>query len=245
MATPLMNLITRLLKSSVGRKYLMAISGGCLVLFVTGHMIGNLQIFLGRETINTYAQFLQSNPEILWFVRFSLLALVVIHLWSASALTVENRAARPLGYSGNPAPTAASYASRTMLMSGIIIATFIVYHLLHYTVQVPAINFTGQDFRVLHEPLRDGTERHDVFAMMVLGFRNPYVSVFYLVGVGLLCLHLSHGIRAMFQSLGFKNWQWGPLIDRAAPVMAWVLFLGYASIPLAVLLGLVGKEVIR
>jgi succinate dehydrogenase / fumarate reductase cytochrome b subunit len=81
--------------------------------------------------------------------------------------------------------------------------------------------------------------------MMVFGFRNPYVSVFYLVGVALLCLHLSHGVRAMFQSLGFKNWQWGPLIDKVAPVFAWALFLGYAAVPIAVLLGFVGKEVVR
>jgi succinate dehydrogenase / fumarate reductase cytochrome b subunit len=240
-----MNLIKRLFTSSVGRKYLMAISGGCLVLFVTGHMIGNLQIFLGRETINNYARFLQSSQEVLWLVRLSLLALLVLHVWSASTLTLDNRRARPLGYTGNPVPTAASYASRTMLMSGIIVATFIIYHLLHYTAQVEAINFTGESFQVLKEPLRDGRERHDVFAMMILGFRVPYVSLFYLVGVGLLCLHLSHGVRAMFQSLGVKNGHWGPLIDRAAAVLAWVLFLGYASIPLAVLLQLVGKEVAR
>ena len=240
-----MHLITRLFKSSLGRKYLMAISGFCLVLFVTGHMIGNLQIFLGRETINTYAQFLQSNKEILWLIRFSLLALLILHIWSAAVLTVENRAARPLGYSGNPAPTAASYASRTMMMSGIIVAVFIVYHLLHYTALIQAVNFTGLDFSLLKEPLRDGTERHDVFAMMIFGFRNPFVAGFYLVGVGLLCLHLSHGVRAMFQSIGLKNWQWDSVIDRAAPVLAWALFLGYASIPISVWLGIVGKEVVR
>jgi succinate dehydrogenase / fumarate reductase cytochrome b subunit len=240
-----MNLISRIFKSSIGRKYLMAISGLCLVLFVTGHMIGNLQIFLGRETINTYAQLLQSNKEILWLIRLSLLGLLVLHIWSASVLTIENRAARPLTSTGNPAPTAASYASRTMMVSGIIVAAFIVYHLLHYTAHVQAINFTGQSFTHLKEPLRDGTERHDVFAMMIIGFRNPYVSAFYLVGVGLLCLHLSHGVRAMFQSLGIKNWQSGSLIDRLAPIYAWVLFLGYASIPIAVLLQLVGKEVAR
>jgi succinate dehydrogenase / fumarate reductase, cytochrome b subunit len=244
-ATLLMNLIKRLFKSTVGRKYLMAISGAFLVFYVIGHMIGNLQIFLGRETINAYAQFLQSNKEVLWAIRLGMLTLIGLHIWSAAALTAENRAARPSGYVGNPKPTAASYASRTMVVSGLVVAAFIVFHLLHYTAQVPAVNFTGESFSVLKEPLRDGTERHDVFAMMVLGFRNPYVSLFYLVGVGLLCLHLSHGVRAMFQSLGLKNWQWGPLIDRAAPVLAWVLFLGYASIPIAVLLRIVGKEVLR
>jgi succinate dehydrogenase / fumarate reductase cytochrome b subunit len=223
----------------------MAISGGFLLLFVTGHMIGNLQIFLGRDTLNSYARFLQSNQEILWAVRLSLFALLVLHLWSAIVLTIENRSARPLGYSGSPAPTAASYASRTMAMSGLIVAAFVAYHLLHYTVQVPDINFTGQDFATLKEPLRDGSERHDVYAMMVIGFGNPWVSGFYLVGVALLSLHLSHGARAMFQSLGLKNGQWSPVINRAAPVFAWILFLGYASIPLAIMLGLIGKDVAR
>ncbi len=240
-----MNLIKRLFNSSLGRKYLMAGSGLCLVLFVTGHMIGNLQIFAGRETINDYAQFLQASQELLWVVRLTLLGLVILHIWSATVLTIENRKARPRGYEGHPAPAASSYASRTMMMSGIIIAVFVVYHLLHYTALVQGINFTGQDFSALTETLRDGRERHDVFAMMIIGFRNPFVSAFYLVGVGLLCLHLSHGVRAMFQSLGLKNWQSGPVIDRAAPILAWLLFIGYASIPIAVLFRVIGKELVR
>jgi succinate dehydrogenase / fumarate reductase cytochrome b subunit len=80
--------------------------------------------------------------------------------------------------------------------------------------------------------------------MMILGFSKPLVSLFYLVGIGLLCLHLSHGISAMFQSLGWKNRRWRPLIDRAAPVIAWLIFIGYALIPLAVLAGL-GKEALH
>jgi succinate dehydrogenase / fumarate reductase, cytochrome b subunit len=173
-----MNLIQHLFASSLGKKYLMAVSGLALLLFTVGHMIGNLQIFLGRETINTYAAFLQTNREILWTVRLGLLAMVIIHIWAAASLTRDNRAARPLGYEGNPAPTAASYASRTMVVSGIIIAAFIIYHLLHYTAQFTPINLTGSDFHTLREPLRDGTDRHDVFAMMILGFRQPLVSLF-------------------------------------------------------------------
>jgi succinate dehydrogenase / fumarate reductase cytochrome b subunit len=240
-----MNFITRLFTSTLGRKYLMAVSGVLLVAFVAGHMLGNLQIFLGPETLNTYAQFLQSNREILWLIRLSLLSLVILHIWSATMLTLHNRQARPLAYDGHPAPTAASYASRTMMISGLIVGVFIVYHLLHFTAQVESINFTGKDFTQLKEPLHNGAERHDVFTMMIIGFRNPYVSAFYLLGVGLLCLHLSHGVRAMFQSLGFKNWQWGPSIDKAASIFAWGLFLGYSSIPIAVLIGLLGKEVAR
>jgi succinate dehydrogenase / fumarate reductase cytochrome b subunit len=221
----------------------MAGTGVVLVLFVCGHMVGNLQFFLGPEAINRYAHFLQSTGELLWVVRLSLLAVVAVHVWSAVHLTLENRKARPMTYTGNPVPTAASYASRTMLVSGIILGTFVVYHLLHYTVRTEAINFTGTDFATLKETTDHGV-RSDVFKMMVLGFSKPLVSGFYLVGVGLLCLHLSHGIQAMFQSLGLKSRAWGPVIDRAAPIVAWLLFLGYASIPVSVLLGY-GKEVLN
>lgn len=237
-----MNIILILFRSSLGKKYLMAISGLALVLFVIGHMLGNLQVFLGRDAINDYAQLLHSNQTLLWVVRLGLLAVVGLHIWSAVSLTADNRAARPMGYEGNPAPLAASYASRTMIMSGVIIAIFVVYHLLHFTVQTSAINLTGTDFRKFEQILADGSRRHDVYRMLIVGFQNPIVSIFYLVGVGLLCLHLSHGITAMLQSIGLKNRGTAVIMDRAARGIAWVIFLGYASIPIAILLGL-GKHV--
>jgi succinate dehydrogenase / fumarate reductase cytochrome b subunit len=235
-----MNIGANLFKSSLGKKYLMAVSGGVLFLFVVGHLLGNLQIFLGPEAINRYGDFLQSNKEILWPARLVLLGMVGLHIWSAVKLSAENKMARPVGYAGNPSPVAASYASRTMLMSGLIIAAFVVYHLLHFTAQVKSLNFTGQDFVTL----LDEKGRHDVFAMMVAGFSRPLISAFYLVAMALLCLHLSHGAGAMFQSLGWKNEARGPLIDRLARAVAWLIFLGYASIPIAILLGY-GKEALK
>ncbi|PYI81894.1 MAG: succinate:quinone oxidoreductase [Verrucomicrobia bacterium] len=235
-----MNLIKRTFGSSLGKKYIMAITGCVLFIFVVGHMLGNLQIFLGAEAINRYGYFLQSNKEILWPVRLGLLAMVLLHIWSAAKLTAENKAARPIGYADNPTPVAASYASRTMLMSGLIIAAFVVYHLLHFTVQIAAINLTGQDFVAIH----DEKGRHDVFKMMIFGFRHPLVSGFYVLGMALLCLHLSHGVSAMFQSVGLKNAVYQPLIDRFAQIAAWMIFIGYISIPVAVLLGY-GREALR
>lgn len=211
----------------------MAVTGAGLFAFATGHMLGNLQIFLGPEALNRYAHFLQSTPELVWSARLGLLAAVVLHVWSAVSLSAGNRAARPMGYAGNPAPTAASYASRTMLMSGLIVGSFIIYHLLHFTVQMPGVNFTGKDFRVL----MDGQQRHDVYLMVKLGFSKPIVAIFYMVAVGLLCLHLSHGLRAMFQSVGFKNRAWGPAIDRFAVAASLALFVGYAAVPVGVMLG--------
>jgi succinate dehydrogenase / fumarate reductase cytochrome b subunit len=238
-----MKLLGRLFRSSLGRKYVMAGTGVGLFLFVAGHMAGNLQIFLGPEAINRYAHFLQGLGDLLWVVRLGLLALLTLHIWSAVTLTLENRSARPVGYQQAQFP-GASYASRTMIWSGLVIAAFVVFHLLHYTAQVPGLNGTGQDFHTFETTLRDGTVCHDVFKMMVVGFSNPVVAGFYLVAVSLLCLHLGHGVGAMFQSLGFKDDVWGPRLDRLATAAAWVLVTGYASIPVAILLGY-GKEALK
>jgi len=215
--------------SSLGKKYLMAITGLALVGFVIAHLLGNLQIFLGPEALNRYGHFLQTTPELVWPLRIGLLAMIVLHIVAAIALSRENRAARPVPYAHFEV-VAASYASRTMFMSGIIIFVFIVYHLLHFTIQVPQINLTGQDFRTLE----DAKQRHDIYAMMVTGYRNPFVSGFYVLGIALLSQHLSHGISSMFQSLGF-----GKRFDRLAMTIAILIFVGYISIPAAVLVGLV------
>jgi succinate dehydrogenase / fumarate reductase cytochrome b subunit len=219
-------------KSSLGKKYLMAGTGLLLVLFVVAHLAGNLQIFLGKEAINRYGHFLQTNPELIWPARIGLLFVVGIHIWAAIKLSAENRAARPVAYS-NYRPVGSSYASRTMLMSGLIILAFIIYHLLHFTAEVRYINLTGENFVLFTDP----EKRHDIFRMMVVGFNNIWVSGFYLIGMALLCLHLSHGISSMFQSMGWKNKAYGSRLDKIAKVVAVAIFLGYSSIPVAILLG--------
>jgi succinate dehydrogenase / fumarate reductase cytochrome b subunit len=241
-----MNIVANLFNSSLGKKFIMAATGFALLLFVIGHLLGNLQIFLGPETLNAYGHFLQSKPALVWTARIGLMVLVMLHLWSAVKLSAENKAARPMGYAGNPTPPVASYASRTMLMSGLIIAAFIIYHLLHFTVKLPAVNLIKdpefRDFKTLidHRPqFLPVAQVQDVYRMMVAGFRVHLVSGFYILAMALLCLHLSHGVSAMFQSLGLKNKSCGPLIENIATVAAWVIFLGYVSIPVAVLAGIV------
>jgi succinate dehydrogenase / fumarate reductase cytochrome b subunit len=223
--------ITNTFTSSVGKKFVMAGTGLLLFGFVVAHLAGNLQVFIGPEEINRYGNFLQTNLELLWPARIGLLVIVGLHIWSAIKLTAENRAARPQAYAQQKL-VAASYASRTMMMSGLIILAFIIYHLLHFTLQVPGINLTGRDFMELH----DVNNYHDVFAMIVLGFRNPIVAGFYVFAMFLLCLHLSHGLSAMFQSLGWKNQAYAPLIEKGASWAAWVVFVGYISIPVSVCL---------
>lgn len=235
-----MNILSYLFKSSLGRKFIMAASGLTLFAFVIGHLLGNLQIFIGPEVLNRYAQFLKENIELVWGARIGLLVCVALHIWTAISLSADNKAARPIAYA-NATPPAASLASRTMVISGLIIFFFILYHLLHFTVQVQWVNGTGVDFHAL----KDAKGHHDVYSMVVVGFRHPLVALSYVVAVGLLCMHLSHGVGAMFQSLGLKSKAWSPVIDNAAKGLAVLLFLGYASIPLAVLMGIVGDQVPR
>lgn len=226
-----MNGITAIFHSTIGKKYLMAITGLLLVVFVIGHMLGNLQIFLGPETINAYGAFLKGKPALLWSARVGLLVTAAVHIWSAVTLAARNRAARPTSYRVKRFASA-SYASRTMIWSGLIVLAFIVYHLLHFTVGVvdPALL-----------QLRDESQRHDVYRMVVLGFSHPLVSGFYILSMAILCAHLRHGISSLFQSLGFRAGGQRVWADRLALVLAWVVFVGNSSIPLAILLGY-GKE---
>jgi succinate dehydrogenase cytochrome b subunit len=223
-----MNILARLYHSTLGKKILVAITGAGLLLFVVGHMLGNLQFFLGPEVINRYGNFLQTTPEILWPARIGLLAFVIVHIWATVLLTIENRGAREQAYEVKEV-VAASLASRTMIWSGLIVAAFVGYHLAQFTLMI-----THPEYRHLE---RNGL--HDVYGMMVLGFSNTWISGFYLLGVGLLCVHLGHGIGAMFQSLGLKNEVYAARIDGLAKIVAVVLFLGYASIPVSVLAGVV------
>lgn len=230
-----MNLLQRVWRSSLGKKYVMALTGAALFLFVVGHMVGNLQVFLGPEAINRYGHFLKTTPEILWPARIGLLTCVGLHIVAAIALVGQNRAARPVAYAKVGAQ-GATVASRTMIWSGLIILTFVIYHLLHYTLTLASVNGYGLDFSTL----RDAEGRHDIFAMIVMGFQKWPVSVFYLIAVSLLCTHLGHGVGSMFQSLGLKNHVWGPRIGGFARAASVILFLGYASIPIAVLSGFGG-----
>lgn len=211
----------------------MAISGMALFLFVVAHLLGNLQVFLGAEKFNEYGHFLQSKPELVWTARIGLLVMVLIHIWMAIKLTGENRAARPKGY-GEYKPAGSSFASRTMFVSGLLLLAFIVFHLLHFTVRTEGVNMTGQDFKTFE----DTAKRADIYRMVVVGFKQPAVAIFYIISMSVLCLHLSHGVSSMFQSLGWKNRKYGKFIDRMALVAGAALVVGYSSIPLAVLAGI-------
>lgn len=230
-----MNLLARIWRSSLGKKYVMALTGLAQFLFVIAHMIGNLQVFVGREALNRYAHFLQTTPEILWPFRLGMLVLLGLHVSAAIALHIQNAGSRPRTYEGNPTPLDASLASRTMIWSGAIVAMFIVYHILHFTVGVWQPDY----FHV-----KDAVGRNDVFLMVIKGFQNPLVSGFYVLGMALLCFHLSHGVSAMFQSLGIRTHAYDRLIAKVAKIAAAVIFVGNSSMPLAILLGF-GKDLVK
>jgi succinate dehydrogenase / fumarate reductase cytochrome b subunit len=229
------NPLLRFCSSSIGRKWIVALTGLVLFGFVIGHLIGNLQVFLGSsEPINRYGAFLQGLGELLWVVRLGLLAMLVLHIVFTIKLRAESRAARPVNYAVTER-RASPPAARWMLLSGLMVLCFIIFHLLHFTVQVPVVNGVGKDFATL----TDAMGRHDVYRMMILGFSNPVASAFYVVAVALLALHLNHGIMSMFQTLGLNSGKVRPLWEKGGPTLAWLIFLGYASIPVAVLTGIV------
>ncbi len=220
-------LLLRIWQSSLGKKYVMAVTGIGLFLFVIIHMLGNLQIFLGPEKLNAYAALLKSNPAILWGARIGLLAIVVLHVTSAIQLALINKRARPVGYAVGK-PVASTFAQRTILVSGLIILAFILFHLGHYT-----LGLVEPEYLTWH----DGQGRHDVYKMVIMGFSNPLISAFYIVAMGLLLLHLSHGVSSIFQSLGLRSKKTFGFFDKLAKGAALVLFLGNCAIPLAILMG--------
>lgn len=217
----------------------MAGTGVLLLLFVIGHLVGNLQVFGPPELINQYAHFLQSKPMLVWGARLGLLVIVALHITTAVHLSAANKAARPVGYAGGDA-YGSTWQSRYMLMSGIVILGFIIYHLLHFTARLPGINGVG-DFTQIKTVLH-GETVPDVYAMMILGFQVWWVAAFYLIAQALLFIHLGHGISSAFQSFGLRNHAWWPRVQLLARVVSIAIFLGYASIPAAIFLKIVGAE---
>ncbi|PTX97607.1 succinate:quinone oxidoreductase [Verrucomicrobia bacterium LW23] len=224
-------LLLNFFRSSIGLKIIMALTGLALFGFTVGHMVGNLQIFLPKEHINAYAAFLQSQKELLWGVRIGLLVMVVLHIWAAIKLTAMNAAARPVGYNDpGKSATKATLASRTMIVSGVIVLIFIIFHILHFTVGSVQPQFYG---------LHDEAGRHDVYRMVIEGFRNPFISGFYVISVVLLGFHLSHGLSSMFRSVGLTSPAWRKPQELFAAAFSGIIVVGMAIVPIAIVIRLI------
>ncbi|MBX5494373.1 MAG: succinate dehydrogenase cytochrome b subunit [Bryobacteraceae bacterium] len=217
-----------------GKKVIVAVTGVALFGFVVGHLIGNLQVFLGPEVMNAYGATLHSNPALLWSARIILLAAVILHITASVQLAIRAKAARPEGYrKWNRVKS--SYASRTMIWSGPIIGAFVVYHLLHFTLG-NAMGWQGRQFAT---QTVDGHVIPAPYENVVAGFQNPIVSGAYIFAMALLMLHLRHGLWSMFQTVGLNHSRLSPRLQRFASVFSLILFIGYISIPIAVMLGIV------
>ena len=214
-------------RSSIGKKTVVAVTGAMLIGFVVMHLIGNLQFFAGPKLINEYGTKLRHLPfGLLWVMRLGLLGVAVAHIATTIILIKENRAAKGQGYA-KKSSVQSKVATRLMALSGIVLLSYIVFHILHFTTHNVAPEYSGWT---------DG-EDHDVYRMLVAGFSNVGISVFYIVAMVLLAMHLSHGAASLFQTLGIRTKKLACILGIGAQALAWVVCAGYISIPVAVLLG--------
>ena len=229
-----MNALTRCLEtywsSSIGKKLVVAVTGIVLVLFLAGHLIGNLVVFMGPEPFNAYANFLHHmlHGAGIWVFRAVMLLMVAAHIIATIQLTIENKAARK-AYA-HPATIQASKSSRTMILSGLTILAFIIYHLLHFTVRI------GNEYNnpELYKFVLEGKEVHNAWLMVIHGFSWWPATLFYVIAMTLLCSHLMHGVQSIFQTLGLRSKKSAGLIQQLSVGYALFIWLGFISIPIAI-----------
>jgi len=217
-----------LFKSTVGRKILMAVTGLCLVGFISVHLLGNLSVFAGPDGINAYAEHLHALGPLVWIFRLIMLGLFAVHITFGVQLYLENRAATPENYAVQKT-LVTTFSAKTMVFTGLIVLAFLLYHLLHFTVQI-----TNPDISAHHLPL-DAASRLDVFTMVTASFQNAFIAIIYIVAMIALLLHLMHGISSWVQTLG---WSSGPSQDKVTAIgkiVAIVYGLAYIAIPLLLL----------
>jgi succinate dehydrogenase / fumarate reductase, cytochrome b subunit len=224
-----MSWVVTYVRSSIGAKHIMAITGLLLVLFAIAHMAGHFGMFAGRDAYNAYAHFLQGLGALKWAVRFGLLFLVVVHIVSGLRLAALNAAARPVKYRVYRTARTKPW-SKGMAWTGLAILAFIIYHLLHFTVGIVQPEYFHQ---------LDPQGRYDAYVMFVRGFQQPAVLASYLIGMTLLLPHLMHGISSLFQSLGLKHPKYDRLIEGAGPALGLIIYLGYIAPPIAVALDII------
>ncbi|MFQ3573562.1 MAG: succinate dehydrogenase cytochrome b subunit [Thermodesulfovibrionales bacterium] len=220
----------RFTDNPVGKKIIMAVTGLFLLLFLIVHLIGNSTIYIGPDGINTYAKGLHSLPPLVWSFRIAMLLVFSLHVYFGIRLTLENRQAKPNGYAISKT-LKTTFGSKTMIWSGLIILAFLIYHLLHFTLQV-----TQPHFVAVQNP--DAFGRPDVYKMIILSFQKIAISLIYAVGLSALMIHLTHGVQSIFQTLGINNDRIMPKIKALGIFVAIVLLVAYMAIPTAVLTGI-------
>ncbi len=222
-----MRRVVTLYRSSVGKKVIMAVTGVVWVGFVVAHMVGNLKAFQGAEKIDHYGEFLREmgapvfgHGQLLWVLRIGLIVTIVVHVLAATQLTLMSWRARPVSYKVAP-HMELSYASRTMRWGGVIIGLFVIYHLMHFTVGNVHPDFVARG----------------IYHNIVTGFQAWPVGLAYTVAVGALAFHLYHGVWSLFQTLGVNHPDYNRFRRRLAAVIAVLVFVGFVSVPVAVVTG--------
>jgi succinate dehydrogenase / fumarate reductase cytochrome b subunit len=221
----------RFLRSNIGLKVLMAITGVCMFGYLIGHVSGNMLIFKGEKAINDYSAFLHNAKALLWGTRILLLVSVVVHIWATIRFLGLRNEARPIAY-GMKVPHGTTWAARTMYWSGPVIALFIIYHILHLTTGTAHPHFN--EFKV-----DDKVVGVNVYKNLVEGFQRPLASLIYIAAMLAIALHLSHGVWSMLQTIGVNRPNWEPALRCAAVILAVVICGGFIAVPAAVLFGFV------
>lgn len=234
-----MNALTRCLSaywsSSIGKKLIVALTGLFLLLFLAGHLVGNLVVFMGPEPFNSYAYFLHhmAHGAGIWAFRIVMLVMLFVHIAATVALTRQNKAARK-SYECN-STIQASVSSRYMILSGLTILAFFVYHMLHFTVRAGAAS--GYDTLDRYKTTLHGVEGevHNAWLMVIDGFSVWYVSAFYVVAMTLLASHLVHGFQSVFQTLGLRSKKSAATLQQISIAYTAFIWIGFVSIPVAIL----------
>jgi succinate dehydrogenase / fumarate reductase cytochrome b subunit len=228
-----MSWVGRAFRSSIGAKLVVAVTGLCLFGFVVAHLLGNLQFFGGAEKVNHYAQALRDLGPLLWIARIGLLVVAVVHVFTAMRLARANDAARPVDYVKR-ASRQVRTTSRSMATTGLVILGYALFHLAHFT-----WGTIYPEYAHAETTLADGRVVHDVYSMMVRGFSEWWVSAAYVAAMVALLMHLAHAIPSFFQTIGFHHSKYTCAIRLLGAAIAAAIFVGYVSIPAAVLLHVV------
>jgi succinate dehydrogenase / fumarate reductase, cytochrome b subunit len=238
-ATPLDRLV-RALTSTISLKIVMMVTGILGAGFVLAHMLGNLQVFLGRDAYNDYAEFMQGMGGLLWIARGGLLTILALHVATSVVLFQRNAAARPERYAGlkqrNTNP-----AAMYMAELGAVLLVFIIYHILHFTAGVVSFEFNSVNYFELQQ-MTDAGSRRDLYSHFIISFQNPYIAITYIIASIALAAHLAHGVTSAFKTAGIAIGRWKPPFEVLGPAFGIIIGLGNISMPLAIWAGFIGMN---
>lgn len=237
-SAPPFDRLVKALTSTLSLKIIMAATGVMGVGFILFHMAGNLQVFLGRDAYNDYAEFMQGLGPIKWAARGGLLTILAAHVGTAIVLFQRNQKARPERYAGLK-QRETSLPAMYMTELGIVLLVFIIYHIAHFTMGVVSHEFGGIDYYTLQQVTEDGTRR-DLYSHFITSFQQPEIAGLYIVANLALAAHLAHGATSMFQTVGLSTGKWKPVFGVVGPAIGVIVGLGNISMPLAIWAGVIG-----